>query len=275
MKNMAICIPTRGRADRQITLDNIPTKLKKMTYLIVDKNEYSKHKRYKSEIKDILVMPKGWGNYNGNASDKKQWATENIEERFYFIVDDDLKFDVRKDGRLMKAELSDVYRAFNRLYGWLKNEFAHVALSAREGNNRVVEDFIDVSRAMRVCAFDLKVIHKEKIKMNRLSLMSDFDTTIQLLELGYPNRILYKYANGHRKSNDEGGCSLYRSPQLMEESANGLHNFHRPFVKVTQKKTTKPWAGFDSKVRTDVVVSWKKAYKFGKGKKSKGITDYF
>ena len=274
MKDVAICILTRDRSDRQTTLENLPDRLKAITYLVVDKAEYSKHKKYKRDVKAILTMPKGYGKFGGNFSDKKQWTSEAINERYYFIVDDDLKFDARRDGRLVKANTREVYNAFNTMYGWLKNGFAHVALSAREGNNRVEQDWIDVARGMRVCGFDLNVIKEQKLEFNRTVLMADFDIALSLLESGYPNRILFKYSNGHRKINDVGGCSLYRTPELMAEAANSLRGFHPKYVKVTEKITSKPWAGFDSKTRTDVTVSWKKAYEFGKSKGTIGIKNF-
>lgn len=274
MKDVAICILTRDRPDRQTTLESLPDKLKAITYLVVDKAEYLKHRKYRRDVKAILAMPKGYGLWGGNFSDKKQWTYENINERYYFIVDDDLKFDARKEGRLVRATPREIYNAFNTMYGWLKGGIAHVALSAREGNNRVEQDWIDVARGMRVCGFDLNIIHLEHLEFNRTVLMADFDIALSLLELGYPNRILFKYSNGHRKINDVGGCSLYRTPELMAKAANSLYNFHPKFVKVTEKITTKPWAGFDSKTRTDVTVSWKKAYQFGKGKGSVGIKNF-
>lgn len=279
MKDMAICILTRGRPNRQITLQNLPKRLRRMTYLVVDKTEYNTHVQYKGLVKKILKMPPGWGNFiidgYGNFSDKKQWVSENINERFYFILDDDLSFNVRKDGKLIKAEQQDICDAFNIMYGWLKDGIAHVALSAREGNNRIKEDYVDVVRAMRVCGFDLKVIRKEKIKFNNLILKADFDTTLGLLEKGYKNRVLFSFAQGHRKINDSGGCSLYRTLESMEEAANKLYFLHPKYVRVEERKTAKPWPGFDRSVRIDVTILWKKAYNDAVvRKRNKGKLDF-
>lgn len=271
MKNTAFCILTRGRADRQTTLHNIPTSLRSKTYLVVDAKEAKEHKEYNHLVRKILIMPKGWGNFDGNFSDKKQWVSEEIKERYLFILDDDLTFNYRDHGKLMKADKVDTRRGFKILSEWLNKGFAHVAMSPREGNNRVTESYTDNSRAMRVCGFDLKVIKKEGLKFNRTILMADFDITLCLLELGYPNRVLYDWANGQRKSNDEGGCSIYRTPDTMKQAAMSLHRLHPKYVKVEQKKTSKPWAGFETSVRTDVTVYWKKA--FSGHRKGKGITD--
>ncbi|HUU86364.1 MAG TPA: hypothetical protein VMX17_01255 [Candidatus Glassbacteria bacterium] len=268
-------ILTRGRVGRQITLSNLPRSIRKKTYLVVEKDEYQEHRGEKMhDIAGILKFQKQWGNFvldgSGNFSDKKQWTAEYClkkDIRYMVLLDDDLKFDARKEGKLKPAKNKDVVKAFKQLHEWMKDGFAHVALSAREGNNWVEEDYIEVGRAMRVCGFDVKVLEKHNLKLNRTILMGDFDITLQLLELGYTNRILYSHANGQRKSNDEGGCSLYRTPEKMTEAANILKVLHPKFVTVKQVKTSKPWAGFDTKVRTDVQVSWKKAYEYGVSKK--------
>ena len=277
MKDLAICILTRGRAYRQITLANLHPHLLNYTHLVIDEDEKDDHIKYKRNyvVDDVWYMPRKFltHNFDGNFSDKKDWIARRIKKRYIIFVDDDLKFDARVGGKLVKANQIQTWKAFNLLYKYLKEGFAHVALSAREGNNRVEEDYRDATRAMRVCGFDLNVVFKHNLSFNRLPLMADFDITLSLLELGYPNRVIYKYANGQRKSNDDGGCSLYRTPELMTAAAEGLYKLHPQFVKVEEKTTSKPWAGFDTNVRTDVTVAWRKAFEFGKNKTKKGIKD--
>jgi len=106
-------------------------------------------------------------------------------------------------------------------------------------------------------------------------LMADFDATLALLKKGLPNRILYSHANGQRKSNDAGGCSLYRSPKAMKDAALELARLNNGLVKVQKKTTSKPWAGFKTNERYDVTVYWKKAIYFGKAKLTNNITDFF
>lgn len=276
MKNTAFCILTRGRSGRQITLSNLHPKLRKYTYLVVDEDEYNDHKKYANRVKKILSFPSNWGDFDGNFSDKKEWTARNIKERYLFFLDDDLKFDRRKSGKLSTARKLETLRAFRIMTNWMQEDnFAHVALSPREGNNRVESDFLEVTRAMRVCGFDLEVIKKHKLNFNRIILMADFDIALSLLELSYPNRVLYSYANGQRKSNDEGGCSLYRTPKTMREAANTLKKLHPKFVKVQEKITKKPWAGFETNKRTDVTVYWKKTFEYYSQQRSKkGITTF-
>jgi hypothetical protein len=281
MSNWAIFILSRGRAGRQITIQNLPRLLLRHTYLVVEDNEVGDYGQWEKYVKDIIPFPEDWGRWQiegyGNFSDKKQFTAEWCMERgirYMLLMDDDLKFDVRRDGKLKPAFRLDTYKGVQLLLKWMiRDKYAHVAMSPREGNNWEENDYQIAGRAMRVCGFDLKVVKKHKLKFDRTRLMADFDITLQLLELGYPNKLTYVYANGQRKSNDDGGCSLYRTPERMKEAAEDLHHFHPKFVTVKKKKTSKPWAGFDTNVRYDVQVSWKKAYQYGKGQKS-GITKF-
>lgn len=280
MDNLAVCILSRGRADKQITLKNLPMSIRRNAFLIVDEDEHHEYKKlHKRRISNILSMdPLDRGhNFGGNFSDKKEWTAKIMHKNGYqyiFFLDDDMYFCARKNGKLVKAETRDVRRIFEILYLHMEeNDYAHVALSPREGNNRVDSNHIENSRAYRFCGFDLDVIHKEKLKFNRTLLMADFDITLQLLELGYKNLVMYNYANGTSGSNAAGGCSIYRSPDTMTEAAHALKSLHPKFVKVETKTTAKPWAGFDTNERTDVTVYWKKAYTYGKGQK-KGIKSF-
>lgn len=284
MKDFAICIPTRARIDRQTTVENLSLKLRKYVYLAVDKDEAEQHQKYATKVKEIIVMPRNSSHHkwNGNAFDKKQWAARLFYYkrgiRYVVFCDDDLSFHTRQtlDNKLIRAKKAETPAMFETLYKCMRNDrFAHVAISPREGNNRITEDFVDATRAMRVCGYDLEVIFANGLIFNRTQVMADFDITLQLLELGFPNRVFYNIANSHRKSNDSGGCSLYRTPELMAKTANYLKSLHPQVVAVEQKTTTKPWAGFDNKTRTDVKIYWKKALEIGKAKNSsKGINHF-
>lgn len=280
MKDVGIYIPTRGRAEQQTTIASLPEQLKKITHLVVDKNEYRQHKKYSDQVKKIIKFPKGWGKniYDGFGcvSDKKEWLSQTVPERYFFLFDDDLTFSIRKEDRLLKAIDKDVLKSFKILYSWMKNDkIPHVGFSCRSGNNRVETDYVDTSRCIMAVGFDLKVIHKEKIKMNRLSIRSDFDTTLQLLERGHDNRVLYTCAQGHKGSNSEGGCAIYRTEKMMKQNALDLAALHPSIIRVSEKKTKHAWAGFESNTRIDVTIQWRQAYKIGLAKKqNKGKLDF-
>ena len=282
MANIEYYIPTRDRADMQNTIEFLPKSMLKNTFLVCEKNQKRDYiSKHKNTIKkeNIIAFPPGYGNFIVNKygcfSDKKQWILENSKAKYIYFLDDDLKFNIRKNNKLINATLEETQKAFEIMSDWLKKECAHVALSAREGNNRVVEDYVENSRAMRVLGYNAKILKEKDIKLNRVLLMADFDATLSLLGLGLPNRILYSYANGQRKSNDKGGCSLYRTPKTMKEAAYNLSKLHPGLVDVKKKTTVKPWAGFDTKERYDVTIRWKKSIYFGKSRSKNNIKKFF
>lgn len=271
MINTTFFVTTRGRPNDQRTLNNLHPHILRRTKLVVDHHEYEGHKKYNNIVSEVITMPKGYGNFiidgSGCLSDKRQWCLENCNTKWFFLLDDDLTFQKRIGGKLKNIEAKDTFDMFRTLHGWLKSGINHVALSAREGNNRIEEDFASNSRAMRVVGYNTGLLKELGFKFNEILLMSDFHATLTLLKDGQPNRILYTYANGHRGSNAKGGCSLYRSPRTMRESAEKLSQLHLKFIKIEEKTTAKPWAGFKTNKRTDVTISWKKAFEYGKGKR--------
>ena len=73
----------------------------------------------------------------------------------------------------------------------------------------------------------------------------------------YKNCVLAKYIHSQGPSNADGGCSTYRTQKVQTEGALRLNELHPPFVRVVTKMTKAAWGGGK---RTDVVVSWKRAY---------------
>jgi len=269
-------IVTRGRAHKQTTIENLPEEILKKTILVCDRDQYKDHRERYKDICKVAAFPKNFGKHLtkkiGCVSDKKQWIVDTYEDvDFVYFLDDDLRFYVRKEKggiKLSQQKNKDKLKMFKTMKNWLeKDGLAHVGISTQEGNNREKENYVENGRCIRLVGFNRSILVKEKIELNATQMMGDFHTTLSLLEMGYPNRISYFFAQAHRKSNDDGGCSLYRTPLTLKESAILLKEYHSSFVKLEVKKTKKPWAGFDTKERVDVTVYWKKAFKFGGNKK--------
>lgn len=180
------------------------------------------------------------------------------------ILDDDINFLIRRDDHayhLRGATEAEVRQMFQEIDETLE-EYVHIGVSGREGNNRVLEDAVENTRMMRFVALDLEVLNKHQIRY-RLENREDFDLTLQLLTLGYPNLVYYKYAQGQKNSGMEGGLSgsPVRTADAMAANAHELAELWPGLVKVVEK-TTK--TSFGGGTRTDVVIYWKKAYEKGK-----------
>lgn len=260
---MEIFLTTRGRADKQLTLDQVNLKDVKII-LAVDSDEREQYSKYKKKGVEIMLVPAG-----SNLSQKRQFIVENATQRDICLIDDDLRFRVRKQkGELSmrKAEKEDVSKMFALLEKWLKNGNPVVGISPAE-MNRWVEKEIDFNtRMLCVMGFNREVLIKNKIRFDAIDLMSDYHVILSLLESGYSNRVSFKYAYQHNICNAPGGCSFYRTPELMKTCAYKLRGMHPESVEVVKKKTAKPWNGFEVNVRFDAKIFWKKAFTIGQAK---------
>lgn len=254
---MKIYIPTMGRVDRQRTLSVIPDKFD--VSLVVDHIERNMYKEYTSRC-EIIVTPKTVTDIGAT----RKFITKLQSVGNIVMLDDDLQFYRRKPDGYLEGNLGDIQaqrkitgEALSLVSKTLSQGFAHCGISAREGNNRVSADYVDCTRMLRLLAYDAYKLKHLGIKFDRISLMEDFDVTLQLLTKGCPNRVFYNYAQGQRVSNESGGCSSYRVPELQTESAHKLKQNFPDFVDVVQKETKVAWGGG---TRTDVRIKWKKAY---------------
>ncbi|MCK5131746.1 MAG: hypothetical protein KAR40_06285 [Candidatus Sabulitectum sp.] len=177
------------------------------------------------------------------------------------LVDDDLKFLIRRSEKAYNLrnqtseEIIDMFTCVDTTL----STFAHVGISCREGNNRVEEYSVLNTRCIRLVGLDLDVLNKEGIDY-RLDNREDFDLTLRLLRLGYPNMVYYWWAQGQAESMAPGGMSGAPERELdaLKANAEYLAELHPGFVRVVKKKTKGAWQGQE---RYDVVCYWKKAFK--------------
>ena len=257
---MKIFIPTYGRSDKQHTYNYLPKSIQQRTTLVVQAREKHLYKNYPN----LVVLPPSIQTISPTREYIKTMMAKNTNgDRKFIMLDDDLRFDVRRmddNGKFVVATDKDVEKLFKRIEKEL-DKFAHVGVLSREGGNRVMTPTVQCSRMMRVLAYNVDVLVKEKVKFDRLPLQEDFDVTLQLLQKGYPNLVLCEWVNGQGTSGAKGGCSHFRTIELHNENARKLGELHAPFVKIVEKQTKGAWGG---QARLDVMVFWKKAYESSK-----------
>jgi len=273
---LGIFIPSFRRKDNQPTFESIPKSWKKNTFIVVDQRDAVAYRRRYGK-QNVLKCPlKG-------ISKTRQWILENSIYPYALMLDDDMQFDVRANGKLVRCGSKDLKRMFDLLLNWLEDGFVHVGISQRFGNNRIDEDFIDVTRMNNAYGYDVRKMKELKRKYGiafdylerkhkRRLVMEDFQVTLSLLQLGYANRVTYQYCWSQKQSGDEGGCSLYRTSEMQHISAHLIAKEFPGYAKPVQKESKVQWKGFDSKTRTDLQIQWKKIFKTGRKKK---ITEYF
>ncbi len=252
---MHIYIHTYGRPNMQITLRSFSEELRKRTTLVVQEREAHKYRPHLDTGLSVVALPPEIQ----TLSPTRQWILENAETDKFVMMDDDLTFSHRLEDtgvRLHKSTQQHIKRMFDRIEAQLDN-YLHVGISAREGNNHVAANSKEIGRMMRILAYRKTDVIKSGARLDRILTKQDFDMTLQLLRLGHPNLVLYNFAHNQPGSNNAGGCSAYRTPDIMSKCSHELAALHPEFVKVVEKETKTSWGGG---TRTDVRISWKKAY---------------
>jgi hypothetical protein len=253
---MRIYIPTFGREKDQKTFNTLPKQLQEQAVLVVDSREKKLYPGFPT-----LVCPPSV-NTIGKV---RQFIVDKHDVVRYgpkiVMLDDDLGFGTRRaddPGKFVAATQKDIVACFKDLEKLLST-YAHAGVVAREGGNRFAEagPLVECTRLLRVLAYDVSVLRKEKVRFDRIIIMEDFDVALQLLRKGYKNAALTGWCQGQGSSNAPGGCSTYRTMEKQKEGAEGLFRLHAPFVKLVEKTTKGAWNG---QTRTDCTVYWKKAY---------------
>lgn len=252
-----IYVPSMGRANRVHTLASIPPKRLKDTYLVVPRKEGEEYWKANPKVKILGINEKGIGPTRDFCVNH---AHKDLAQHMV-MLDDDLDFAARRADDPTKFSSighgsNQLVVMFNKIDELLKTN-AHVGVLAREGGNRVLSPLVFNNRMLRVLAYRVGVLQEHSIGFSRLKLMEDFDVTLRLLRMGYPNAVLAQWVQNQAGSNLAGGCSTYRTPEMQAAAAAALAKLHPGFVKQVTKKTKTAWGWGE---RQDVVIQWKKAF---------------
>lgn len=258
---------SRSRIDWMVRGPLVDLPSDQETYLVVPPGEVDEYKSSLSVVPHpdrttVLPCPR-----EGIAA-TRLWIGQhasNIGHEKFIMLDDDIRFLVRRDHedwRLRGTTPAEVFEMLLAVHWWL-DAYAHVSISAREGNNRIGTGDkklrADCTRTLRALAYRSQDFLA--MKHGRVSVMEDFDVNLQLLEAGIPNTCLHYWAQGQGMTNAPGGCSTYRTHELHEASARRLAELHPGIVSLRQKENKTDRSGFGT--RTEVTIAWKKAYARG------------
>lgn len=259
-KDFAIVIPSYRRMNRIATLEYIPRKFFNQTYVVIDDEDY---KKVSSERGPIFHVHPG----SMTIAQKRAYIIRTMAEAGFariLMLDDDLRFSVRINDQttsLRQASLDDMELYIVKMQNELKI-VRHSGWSARQGNNNLKAGMHEACRMMYVLGYDVQeIVRLEKaghIQLGRIETREDMELTLQLLKLGIVNTINADIAadqvGGYAA---KGGCSSERTVESSNADAEKLAELHPGFVRVVEKS----YKG--SIPRKEVVVAWKKAYKYG------------
>jgi hypothetical protein len=197
-------------------------------------------------------------------SDTRRFIGEVARRRgevMFCMMDDDIHFSERRGPdttRLMKLE--QPISVVTDLIEEKLQDFAHVSVSMRQGNNNigpVEQDGGSLNvRTCRVLAYQTEAFLA--MQHGRCQFMEDFDINLQLLRAGYDNFNLGYFAQDQAQTQAPGGCSGTRTHATHEAAAHKLKELHPDFVTLVQKQNR---TGGEFGTRTEVRIAWKKARK--------------
>ena len=246
-------IPTYKRQSSQLTFDGLPSKWKDKTILVVHPEEV--HKDYPT-----LSCPiQGTG-----IAPVRKWIAEHGQGKRYAVIDDDISFiytrreneEGSSNRKLTDDEFDNMMSEMNY---WIDEGFIHVGCDAAWNPPTRDKDYKVNSRICGNVFYDGTKLPIEKIDWTGLKIAEDYYVTLQLLTMGYQNKISLKYRVDPHETQSKGGCSTFRSLDVHNDAMKQLQQKFPSFVKLKEKvaKNSGEWS---NKVKLAAVIQWKKAY---------------
>lgn len=282
-RDFQVVIPTHRRVDRQVTFAGLPAELRAKTLLLA--SDPAEAKALRKKYKHDLVYAVNDPTVDGIAK-KRQWIIENVKSANIFQLDDDMYFfrrcnkeyrtwegaksgrwvmndDAKAEGRifLFKDGFTDAMKM--KRWDYIRNQMVehgvvHTCIGSRLMNNNVKPDIKWIGRAMHAIGHNRRTLLKHGIRFDEVKFREDFNVTLHLLRLGYPNMLLTNFIVNPLTYGSKGGASEERTVKKSDIAAVKLARIHAPFVKVVDRE----YKG--SIPRKEVIVHWASAYKSAK-----------
>lgn len=257
-KDLQIFIPTYKRSKLQHTLYEIPQNLRSQTFLVIRPEEKEEFKSLNYDC-NLHVLNSGVSNIRETRDEIFKIAVDR-----HVVLDDDLTFFKRKQhGDWHLRKMNDEMELNEFFYDLEQQLFMdpYVGVASREGFNQLPtnRELSLGKRMTRVHGYSKYLLKQEGVhELSSFELMEDFEFQLNLITQGIDPVMLLNWAHNQRGSGTTGGCSDYRTLEKQEYWAEQLAAKYPDFVKLVKKKTKTAWNGQE---RTDVVISWQKAYK--------------
>jgi glycosyltransferase involved in cell wall biosynthesis len=276
-----IFIPTRGRVDRQITLQNLPENIRQEVTLVGDPGEVvALNKKWGQQVHQVIHV----GDCS-NLSEKRQRCVERASTDYIIFIDDNCTFHTihhSDRGQITKSPIIMINdknftsksqkHHLNQLFNWIitqlqTDKYGMVGVSHRPDVKGLSKIDLNSSnlyllnrRFFAMWGINRKLMLKlpGSPKFNDVILMQDFYMILQFLTNGIPVIKTYEYAFDKQGSNTEGGCSTYRTPELLLSESLKLQRMFPGFVTIKNKGTSN-WKRFGNQT-IGIILHTKKAY---------------
>lgn len=208
---MKIYIPTLGRVDNQITYENLPTFLKKITSFVIQPKEVELFKEKYPNV-SIKVLPED----DYGICNTRMWILNNAGDEFYWMVDDDMKFIKRHCNRRTgkkNAEKSNtpfVETDWVDMINWVKAKWEDgntIVGNRRKGLPPAPKAEIPFSKLVQSFFINGSKLNANNIVLD-IPFVEDVQFIFQVLEMGGKITVSDEYLFDCDNYGSEGGCTL-------------------------------------------------------------------
>jgi len=177
---------------------------------------------------------------------------------YYIMLDDDIRFAIRPnlDNKYYDQTKEIFEKMIKEVISICDNEYPITGITTRQFSNNLNTRYRENAKIIQLMCMHISTISKDRIYFNALDLscMSDYYFVLSYLKKGYKNKIITIYTRDD-KMQTEGGCSIYRTPKMVSNSAVKLYKAFPDCVTLAYKNT-----GTWKEERIDVKMQWKKAF---------------
>lgn len=257
---MRIYIPTLGRGlAQQRTIQALGSKIieRYRATLVAPSSECEEYDRA-----GLRVLP-----FDGppGMGLKRQFIIEQSDDPYVFMLDDDLQHWAERvttpDGKVRFLAITQQHErllAHFVAFEALLQQYVHASIGFRLFAFRHPNIAYN-TRMLRALGYQRDVLLQGGFTF-RLPLMQDLDMQLQLLQAGYPSAHYYGVVQEQERSNAAGGCSVYRTPALMQTAAQTLAQWYPGLVKITNTQSN--WGeAFAGTGQVNVKINWRNALK--------------
>jgi hypothetical protein len=249
---MHLYILTRGRADIQLTLAQLPNAAAAVS-LVVPRVEAAAYRLANPDV-DVLVQPDSVR----LISEKRAWTCrqhfQNGRREPLLLLDDDLHFYLWTQGhhRTTLSASGAEWRAFWRTT--LPRLFAQFTAVSLGTKAFALPGGVRPNYHMGF-AFGFTYEAYKAIKWNRVNFYEDIDYTLQLLRRGCNIGVTYDCVVQQHKAQAAGGCDGERTVEAMQRDLKKLIVLHPGIIQEKVATSSHPQA--------NTRISWRRAAKEG------------
>lgn len=258
---LQIYIPSRSRFERSLTLEALDNEWpREHVYLVVPAKQ-TKEYRTLAKKHDVQLLPCP----DDGIALTRLFCGNHAKDKF-LMMDDDLRFAMRESGEdwhlypFLPGDMNGMLHYLEKIL----DKYVHIAISARGSNHGMRQYYPGkiATRPLRVLGYRKKQFLA--CEHGRVSIMEDFDVTLQLLSKGYPNYVSLHYAQDQYKTQIPGGCSDYRDHELHAANVRKMAKLYPKWIKLVEKNNS---TGGAFGKRLEANIKWQAALEHGLGHK--------